>query len=259
MATENVVAGVKLAEEEIDDILFFARAGQLEELQETFDELCKKHSSAERSVDELKENIIKATRNETGNTALHYCCANGHKGVADYLIPSSSLSTLLAQNEAGNTPLHWAALNGHVEVVQSLVDAIEKAELSQDAAKLSVSEEQPGAAFQAPAEAVPTAAAQQEQASHAASHDPEDPPPPPPAWDIRNKAGRGPMSEAQLNSQEKVVQFLLERMVVGSNQNGGSRADGESTKEVAPDEDVGEEPAEATATVNGSTENATSS
>lgn len=32
-------------------------------------------------------------------------------------------------------------------------------------------------------------------------------------WDVVNKAGRGPMSEAQMNNKEDVVEFLLQRMV----------------------------------------------
>lgn len=32
-------------------------------------------------------------------------------------------------------------------------------------------------------------------------------------WDVVNKAGRGPMSEAQMNGKEDVVDFLLQRMV----------------------------------------------
>jgi hypothetical protein len=32
-------------------------------------------------------------------------------------------------------------------------------------------------------------------------------------WDVVNKAGRGPMSEAQMNNKEDVVDFLLQRMV----------------------------------------------
>lgn len=34
-------------------------------------------------------------------------------------------------------------------------------------------------------------------------------------WDVVNLAGKGPMSEAQMNNQDKVVSFLLQHMIAG--------------------------------------------
>jgi ankyrin repeat protein len=97
----------------------------------------------------------------------------------------------LAQNDSGNTPLHWASLNGHLEVVQSLVKRIEELTPVPEAKDYShLSEEERDA--------------EEEKEAQKRSN-----------WDVVNKAGKGPMSEAQMNNQEKVVSFLLQHMIAG--------------------------------------------
>lgn len=82
-------------------------------------------------------------------------------------------------------------------------------------------------------------------------------------WDVVNKAGRGPTSEAQMNGKEAVVDFLLARIVaapssssVASRNQAGTGADegnpaaqalnGAAEDEVAPDaQPEGERPAAA--------------
>lgn len=123
----------------IDDILYCARYGE-------FDELKNANFPAEYF----------AAADETGNTALHMACANGHLGkryinilaelgkptvplinlftvgskidIVKYVVEKlASLDNVTqyinSQNEQGNTPLHWAALNGHLEIVQLLVSS----------------------------------------------------------------------------------------------------------------------------------------
>lgn len=117
--------------------------------------------------------------------------------VIAYLAEYAPGTTLIAQNEAGNTPLHWAALNGHLDTVKRLVDIIDFTATTTNLSHASLQsrpEEDPGA-------------------------------PAPPAWDIRNAAGRGPMTEAEMAGKQEVVQFLLERSIVGANQQGVTHDD----------------------------------
>ncbi|OZJ03532.1 hypothetical protein BZG36_03432 [Bifiguratus adelaidae] len=100
----------------IDDVIYAARAGDLEDLQ-----------SNRYPVQALNG------QDEHGNTALHMAAANGHLGTMH--TASESISHLLdicqfllphithvdTQNNEGNTPLHWAALNGHLAIVEALV------------------------------------------------------------------------------------------------------------------------------------------
>ncbi|KAE9963450.1 hypothetical protein BLS_009269 [Venturia inaequalis] len=114
-----------LAEEEIDDVLYCARANDLEELKSFISTLDTKYTSeSPASI------ILAAVDSETGNNAAHYACGNGHQDVIKYLLSQfpadsspSSKSLLIAQNKAGNTALHWAALNGHLEMVKLLLQS----------------------------------------------------------------------------------------------------------------------------------------
>ncbi|EIE78469.1 hypothetical protein RO3G_03173 [Rhizopus delemar RA 99-880] len=96
-------------QELLDDIIYFARAGDLEELQSS-----------------KPEPKLLIEKDETGKTALHMASANNHLDIVKYII--EQISTLKdakqlvnVQNAEGNTPLHWAALNGHYEVVEALI------------------------------------------------------------------------------------------------------------------------------------------
>jgi uncharacterized protein len=79
-------SALTLTEEEIDDILFFSRAGQVDELRETVEEAVKRAGSAHA------KQVLGSAANESGNTALHYCCANGHKGAFVKLFRSNPAS-----------------------------------------------------------------------------------------------------------------------------------------------------------------------
>jgi len=121
---------LSLTADEIDDLLYFTRANEAQDLQQTVSALSQKYGCDAR---EVLEACIDA---DTGNSVLHYCSANG---LADLL--QSLLSSLKApertgtsngktadrpqlinhQNAQGNTPLHWASYNGHLELVKLLV------------------------------------------------------------------------------------------------------------------------------------------
>ncbi|KFY21015.1 hypothetical protein V491_03232, partial [Pseudogymnoascus sp. VKM F-3775] len=112
-----------LSEDDTDDLIYFARAGEFGDFREALEALCKREGCA---VDEI---LAVAVDGESGNGVLHMAAANGHSDIIKHLLttlpPSSpSLPTLLnSRNAAGNTPLHWAALNGHLSAVQVLVEA----------------------------------------------------------------------------------------------------------------------------------------
>ncbi|ELR06870.1 hypothetical protein GMDG_08161, partial [Pseudogymnoascus destructans 20631-21] len=113
-----------LSEDDTDDLIYFARAGELADFREQLEALCKREGCA---VEEILAAV--AVDGESGNGVLHMAAANGHSEILKHLLttlpPSSaSLPTLLnTRNSAGNTPLHWAALNGHLAAVQVLVEA----------------------------------------------------------------------------------------------------------------------------------------
>ncbi|CAD6443396.1 9b6e71ec-2cbb-413a-aad4-ef1dd7b78181 [Sclerotinia trifoliorum] len=115
----------KFSEDEIDDLIYFARIGDNDEFEKLREELCKREGC---STAELLET---ARDSESGNGVLHMSAANGHHELLSLLIkylsnPSPQnpqmLKILNTQNGSGNTPLHWAALNGHLECVKSLIE-----------------------------------------------------------------------------------------------------------------------------------------
>lgn len=111
-----------LTEDEIDDLIYFARAGELSDLQETLASLSTREGVA---VSE----ILAAARDESKSTSLHMAAGNGNLEIVNALIahftPSSDpLKTYLdLPNEFGNTSLHWACLRGHLDVVKALLAA----------------------------------------------------------------------------------------------------------------------------------------
>lgn len=70
-------AAPQLTSDEIDDILYCARAGEVDELTEVMDTIVARLGG---SAKEDLSAIVKAATNEAENTALHYAAANGHKG-----------------------------------------------------------------------------------------------------------------------------------------------------------------------------------
>ncbi len=65
----------KLTEEEIEDLLYFARTGDKAEFNELKDELCKREN-----VSDVE--LLEAARDEeSGNGVLHMAAANGHSGI----------------------------------------------------------------------------------------------------------------------------------------------------------------------------------
>lgn len=68
----------QLTPEEIDDILYCARAGEVAELTEVIDAVVARLGAGAAGED--LTSLIAAAKNESENTALHYAAANGHAG-----------------------------------------------------------------------------------------------------------------------------------------------------------------------------------
>jgi hypothetical protein len=71
-----------LTEDEVDDILYFARANELQDLQTTLSEYATTHSTTEVTI------CAAALDPTSQNTPLHYAAANGHIGATFALLAS---------------------------------------------------------------------------------------------------------------------------------------------------------------------------
>ncbi|KIW92488.1 uncharacterized protein Z519_06335 [Cladophialophora bantiana CBS 173.52] len=126
--------------DELDDLIFFTRSGDLESLISLVTALCSTHNCPPSVL--LASSIdIDAEGLGSQSSLLHYPAANGNLEIITHLLsllaPSESLGAspsattadksapLLVnhRNVSGNTPLHWAAMNGHLDVVKALVKA----------------------------------------------------------------------------------------------------------------------------------------
>lgn len=120
----------QLTADEIDDLLYFTRVNEPQELSETIAELRKKYQCSPKDVLEA------AIAQESGNSVLHFAAANGFSNLLFTFFGELGGSAYQAgqkfdpipallnkQNAQGSTPLHWAALNGHLDAVKLLVVA----------------------------------------------------------------------------------------------------------------------------------------
>ncbi len=107
---------LELSQEEYDIIIEDARYGDLEALQEIFEELDGSY-------------LLQVKDEHTFTNPIHMAAANGHFEVVKYLLSKLSKSDatklINAQNSEGNTSLHWAALNGHLQIVELFCDEYE--------------------------------------------------------------------------------------------------------------------------------------
>lgn len=78
---------VKLNDEQIDDLLYCARAGELEDLGAYLDELVP--PSTQEAV-KAKQAVLAQVVDGSGNGMFHYVCANGHLGECDDFVKSIS-------------------------------------------------------------------------------------------------------------------------------------------------------------------------
>ncbi|KAI1115581.1 ankyrin [Nemania sp. NC0429] len=129
-----------LSEEEIDDLVYLARAGEDAELTEMLQELATRDAATPADI------LLAAREDQSKATCLHMAAANGHAMPAKTKAsvtaappaaaeseseeksepaakagPASSAHYIDAQNSFGNTALHWACLGGHLDVVKLLL------------------------------------------------------------------------------------------------------------------------------------------
>ncbi|KAI9045399.1 uncharacterized protein KD926_008826 [Aspergillus affinis] len=115
----------------IDDLIYDARAGDLDSLKTTISELSASLQCTPAQVIAATVDAAPEAEGGTGCCLLHYPAANGNSEILNYLLttlttqPSdqTTQSILNHKNHSGNTPLHWAALNTHLECVKALVEA----------------------------------------------------------------------------------------------------------------------------------------
>jgi len=124
--------------DELDDLIYFSRTGDLDSLRDLISELCKRHACPPAVI--LASAIdVDAEGLGSQSSLLHYPAANGNLKVVQFLLSqltgpgSSGANGTIAgesapdlvnhRNVNGNTPLHWAGMNGHLEVVKVLVGA----------------------------------------------------------------------------------------------------------------------------------------
>nr|CEL65019.1 TPA: Putative methyltransferase [Neospora caninum Liverpool] len=136
-------------EDLIDDFLYAARAGEMEDLKtslaalkEEFQEphsLCRFRAETENKNKKPKTDkkaaacgcerdgkrvqVVDLTDPFTGQTALHMAAANGEEEIARYLIVEEGKFScaLHLPNNMGNTPLHWAVTNQRLPLVKLLL------------------------------------------------------------------------------------------------------------------------------------------
>ncbi|KAH0545312.1 hypothetical protein FGG08_000611 [Glutinoglossum americanum] len=113
-----------LTEDDVDDLIYFARAGELADLKEAIEGAAKSVNGSQFEV------FISAVDPTSRNGMLHMAAANGHTETVKYLLsllpsprPPMDDRVVSSRNSSGNTPLHWASLNGHLPVVKLLFEA----------------------------------------------------------------------------------------------------------------------------------------
>ncbi|KAJ5177157.1 uncharacterized protein N7482_003034 [Penicillium canariense] len=121
---------VALSFEAIDDLIYDARAGDLEALNADIATLASQYNCPESQIVASAIDMEDESEGGTGCCVLHFPAANGNHEILNTLL--QKLSSLDAaqrtafinhRNHSGNTPLHWAALNTHLECVKGLVEA----------------------------------------------------------------------------------------------------------------------------------------
>ncbi|KAG2414521.1 hypothetical protein HFD88_003712 [Aspergillus terreus] len=125
---------VPLTADAIDDLIYDARAGDLDALKADLASLSAQHSCPEAWIVASAIDAEPEAEGGTGSCLLHFPAANGNLEILSHLLAvlkdaSAQLSqeqvaaVVNHRNHSGNTPLHWAALNTHLECVKGLVEA----------------------------------------------------------------------------------------------------------------------------------------
>ncbi|KAL4895986.1 ankyrin repeat-containing domain protein [Aspergillus ambiguus] len=125
---------IQLTADAVDDLIYDARAGDLDALKSDLASLSTQHSCTEAWIVASAIDAEPEAEGGTGSCLLHFPAANGNLEIVSHLLSilkdaSAKLSqdqitaVVNHRNHSGNTPLHWAALNTHLECVKALVEA----------------------------------------------------------------------------------------------------------------------------------------
>ncbi|KAL3458558.1 ankyrin repeat-containing domain protein [Aspergillus heterothallicus] len=130
------MAPITLTPDQIDDLIYSARIGDLEALQSDLSTLSVQYSVPQSVIIASAIDTESEEEGGTGSCLLHFPAANGNIEILTHLLslllqaPASSalskddVATVINhRNHSGNTALHWAALNTHLECVKALVEA----------------------------------------------------------------------------------------------------------------------------------------
>lgn len=98
-----------------EDLRMAARAGDLSEAVAVI----SRYTGDTNDYAKFLPAVIGAADNTSGNRALHFCAANGHKDIVQLLCTHGV--DVNATNMSGSTALHYASLTGQLEVVKVLL------------------------------------------------------------------------------------------------------------------------------------------
>ncbi|CAG7952055.1 unnamed protein product [Penicillium olsonii] len=152
MSTSKPSVPIALSADAVDDLIYDARAGDLEALNADIAALASQHNCNESQIVASAIDLADESEGGSGSCVLHFPAANGNAGmlIQDEDIRYGKILTTLLQklssaeasqrsafinhrNNSGNTPLHWAALNTHLECVKALVEAGADLDVKNDA------------------------------------------------------------------------------------------------------------------------------
>ncbi|KAJ5919684.1 hypothetical protein N7454_009519 [Penicillium verhagenii] len=140
MSPSTTTVPVALSAEAIEDLIYDARAGDLEALNSDIATLSSQHSCPEWQIVASAIDTEEESEGGTGACVLHFPAANGNSEILNALLQklagadaAQRISFLNHRNHSGNTALHWAALNTHLECVKALVEAGSDVTIKNDA------------------------------------------------------------------------------------------------------------------------------
>ncbi|KAB8265092.1 hypothetical protein BDV32DRAFT_62932 [Aspergillus pseudonomiae] len=141
MATKTPIT---LTVEAIDDLIYDARAGDLDALKSDLAALSTQHSCPQAWIVASAIDSEPEAEGGTGSCLLHFPAANGNEQILNFLLgvltqaeaqldQAQVAAVINHRNHSGNTALHWAALNTHLECVKALVGAGADISITNDA------------------------------------------------------------------------------------------------------------------------------
>ncbi|KAJ5673145.1 hypothetical protein N7507_002272 [Penicillium longicatenatum] len=140
MSASKSTVLIALSTEAIEDLIYDARAGDLEALNADIATLASQHNCPEWQIVASAIDMEEESEGGTGACVLHFPAANGNSEILNALLQklagadaAQRTAFVNHRNHSGNTALHWAALNTHLECVKALVEAGSDVAIKNDA------------------------------------------------------------------------------------------------------------------------------